>query len=78
MREVVITAALPLVTNGLAFLAMFGVMLWINWKLDLIAFVTFPILLLYRERLNEMSHVLRIWGTISDFRNASKQSSACG
>lgn len=51
MREVVITAALPLVTNGLAFVAMFAVMFWINWKLCLIAFVTFPILLFFVTRI---------------------------
>jgi ATP-binding cassette subfamily B protein len=51
MREAVITAALPLATNGLAVFAMFGVMFWINWKLALIAVVNVPILLVFVTRI---------------------------
>jgi ATP-binding cassette subfamily B protein len=43
MREVTVTAALPLFTNGLAFFAMLGVMLWMNWRLALVAVVASPI-----------------------------------
>src|SRR5215467_3585514 len=43
MREVVITAVLPLVTNGLAFFAMVGVMFWINWRMALITVIPVPI-----------------------------------
>ncbi len=43
MREVMVTAVLPLVTNGLAFFAMGGVMFWINWRLALITVIPVPI-----------------------------------
>ena len=43
MREVTVTAALPLVTNGLAFFAMLAVMFWMNWRLAMVAVVASPV-----------------------------------
>jgi ATP-binding cassette subfamily B protein len=43
MREVTVTAALPLVTNALAFFAMLAVMFWMNWELAMVAVVASPL-----------------------------------
>lgn len=51
MREVAVTAALPLFTNGLAFFAMLAVMFWMNWKLAIIAVVASPIFILAVTRI---------------------------
>ena len=42
LREVIVTAILPFMTTLLTLVAMVGVMLWMNWKLALIAILSFP------------------------------------
>ena len=43
LQEVLVTAALPLTGNIVTLLGMTGVMLWLDWKLTLIALVAFPV-----------------------------------
>jgi ATP-binding cassette subfamily B protein len=42
LRDVAVTAALPLCADGLVLLGMVGVMFWLQWKLALLALVTLP------------------------------------
>ncbi len=51
MREVLVTAALPLLTNSLTVVAMLGVMFWMNWRLALITAVAFPFFVAFITRL---------------------------
>lgn len=53
MREIIITALLPLITNGLAFFAMLGVMFWINWRLGMIAIVAGPVFVFSVNHITE-------------------------
>ncbi len=43
LKEVVVTAALPLVGNTLILIGMVGVMLWLHWQLTLLALVIIPL-----------------------------------
>ena len=43
LRDVAVTAALPLVADSLVLLAMVGVMIWLHWKLALLALVNLPL-----------------------------------
>ena len=56
LREVVVTAALPLVTNGASLLAMLAVMFWMNWHLGAIAVLAIPVFLLASGRLATRIH----------------------
>ncbi len=51
MRDVLVTAALPLLTNVLTVLAMLGVMFWMNWRLALLAVVAFPVFIILISRM---------------------------
>ena len=51
VREVVVTALLPLVGNLLILAGMLSVMLWMNWQLTLVALVTVPLFWLSTARL---------------------------
>jgi ATP-binding cassette, subfamily B, bacterial len=51
LREVTVTAALPLLTNLLTLVGMLGVMFWLNQELALLAAGIFPIFLLSTLRL---------------------------
>lgn len=44
VKEVAITAIIPLAGNSLIFIGIVGVMLWLNWQLALIALSTLPLL----------------------------------
>lgn len=44
MKEIAITAAVPLIGNSLIFICIVAVMLWLNWQLALIALCTLPLL----------------------------------
>lgn len=44
MKEVAITAAVPLIGNSLIFICIIGVMLWLNWQLTLVSLCTLPLL----------------------------------
>ena len=45
LREVIVTAALPLAANVANLLAMLGVMFWLNWRLGTIALLALPLFL---------------------------------
>ena len=61
MREVTVTAALPLVTQCLTLVGMLAVMFWLNWQLAAIAIVIFPLFLLTSVRLgSRIQAVVRI------------------
>ena len=59
LREVIVVAALPLLTNILTMTGMLGVMMWLNLKLALIAIAIFPLFLLtttvMSKRINKVS-----------------------
>ncbi len=56
LREVVVVAALPLVTNTLTMVGMLGVMMWLNIQLALIAIAIFPIFLLTTATMSKRIH----------------------
>jgi ATP-binding cassette subfamily B protein len=43
LKDVVVTAILPLLANLMILAAMAGVMLWVNWKLAVVAFCAYPV-----------------------------------
>lgn len=43
LKDVVVTAILPLLANLMILVAMAGVMLWVNWKLAVIALCAYPL-----------------------------------
>ncbi len=56
LKEVVISAVLPLLSSVLILLGMAGVMLWMHWKLALIAIATFPCFWLLAARSGRKIH----------------------
>lgn len=52
LQEVMVTAALPLMGNIVMFTGMFGVMLWLDWQLTMVALVALPLFLLTNARLS--------------------------
>ena len=58
LKEVSITAAIPLVVNNLTLLGMLGVMFWLNWELTLIALTVFPLFLLTTLKITRRIHGL--------------------
>ncbi len=56
LREVIVSAALPLVTNGASLLSMLGVMFWVNWRLGTIAVMAIPLFLFSSGRLATRIH----------------------
>lgn len=52
LKEVTVTAALPLATSFMLLVGMFGLMLWMNWQLTLLVMVPLPFLGLRVVRLN--------------------------
>lgn len=55
IKEVSVTAIVPLLSSGLIFTVILSVMLWLNWQLALIALVPLPILWLVT--LNKSKHI---------------------
>jgi ATP-binding cassette subfamily B protein len=53
LKDVAITALLPLVAHGLILLGMVGLMAWLNWQLTLLALVTVPLFWLSTMRLTK-------------------------
>jgi ATP-binding cassette subfamily B protein len=51
VREVAITAVLPLLAHGITVLGMLAVMTWMDWRLSLTALATMPLLLLATRRI---------------------------
>jgi ATP-binding cassette, subfamily B, bacterial len=58
LQEVAVTAALPLVTNVVTLTAMAMVMLFMNWRLALIAFSVFPVFSFAMVRLTKRIHAV--------------------
>ena len=56
LKDVTVTAALPLVANLLIVVGMVGVMLWLHWKLALLALVIVPVLPLWTGRFIKGIH----------------------
>jgi ATP-binding cassette subfamily B protein len=56
LKDVAVTAALPLLANLLIVFAMIGVMLWLQWKLALLALVILPLLPLWTGRFVKGIH----------------------
>jgi ATP-binding cassette subfamily B protein len=53
LRDVTVTALLPLVTSFLTLAAMIGFMLWVNWQLTLLALLPVPFAWLQLSRLGK-------------------------
>lgn len=53
LKETAVTAALPLLANVLIFTGMIGVMLWLDWRLALLALSPLPLLWLVSQRLTK-------------------------
>lgn len=52
LQEIMVTALLPLTGNLVTFVGMFGVMLWLDWRLALVTLVALPLFLLTNVRLS--------------------------
>ena len=52
LQEVAITAVMPLLVHTLTLTGMLGLMLWLNWKLTLLALLVFPLFFLTTLRLS--------------------------
>lgn len=63
LKETMVTAAMPLAANVLIFAGMVGVMLWLDWRLALVALAPLPILMLLSRmltgRIREVSRTQR-------------------
>ena len=51
LRVITIKTALPFITNIITLIGMFGVMLWLNWELSLIAIAAFPLFVFMTSNL---------------------------
>lgn len=51
LKDALVTAAMPLVANVLIFVGMVGVMLWLDWRLALVALAPLPVLWLLSRLL---------------------------
>ncbi|NJL35927.1 MAG: ABC transporter ATP-binding protein [Leptolyngbyaceae cyanobacterium SM1_4_3] len=58
LREVTITAAVPLFVNTLTLFGMIGVMLWMNWQLAVIGLLVFPFFILSTLKLTKRIHTV--------------------
>ncbi len=56
LKDVIVSAMLPFLTNVLIVLGMIGVMFWMNWRLALLAMLVFP---LFWVRTSSLSRRLR-------------------
>lgn len=56
LREVTITAAVPLVVNTLTLVSMVGVMFWMNAQLAIIGVLVFPLFVLTATKLTKQIH----------------------
>ena len=56
LRDVAVSAVLPLIASVLILVGMFGVMAWLNWKLMLLAVCVFPFCWLTTVRLGNRVH----------------------
>ncbi len=56
LRDVVVTAMLPLLGSILLLISMFAVMFWMNWRLTLLAAVVFPLFAISSVRIGRKIH----------------------
>jgi ATP-binding cassette subfamily B protein len=56
LKDVLVTAALPLIMNVLLVIVMLGVMFWINWRLALIALIPLPLVWLCTTSFSRKIH----------------------
>jgi ATP-binding cassette, subfamily B, bacterial len=56
LKDVIVTAALPLMGNILILVGMVGVLFWLNWQLALLAMVTVPLFWLSTITLTDRIH----------------------
>ena len=63
LKDALVTAAMPLVANVLVFVGMVGIMLWLDWRLALVALAPLPVLWLLSRllagRIREVSRTQR-------------------
>lgn len=52
MRDVMVTAVLPLLANTLVFVGMWAVMFWLNWQLAVLGLAAFPLMVLWTSFLS--------------------------
>lgn len=52
MRDVMVTAVLPLLANTLVFAGMWTVMFWLNWQLAVLGLAAFPVMVLWTTFLS--------------------------
>ncbi|NVD08486.1 ABC transporter ATP-binding protein [Vibrio sp. JPW-9-11-11] len=58
MKEVAVTAAVPLLGNSLIFICIVSVMLWLNWQLALLSLSTLPLLWLFTLSSSKQIHTV--------------------
>lgn len=56
VRDVAVTAVLPLMASVLVLLGMAGVMLWLNWRLGLVALSVLPLFMLSTVKIGRRIH----------------------
>ena len=56
LKDVIVSALLPLLANTLVLVGMMGVMSWMNWKLTLLALVVLPLFAISTIRLSGKIH----------------------
>ena len=56
LREVAVTAALPLIVNSLTFVGIVSVMFWLNRELTLIAITIFPLFVISTLKISQRIH----------------------
>lgn len=56
LKDVTVTAALPLLSSGLLLVGMMSVMLWMNWRLGLLVVAVFPLFALVTYRSSRKIH----------------------
>jgi ATP-binding cassette subfamily B protein len=56
LKDVVVTAVLPMLANLFVLVGMVGVLFWLNWQLALLSMVTVPLFWLSTVRISEKIH----------------------
>lgn len=51
LKEIVVTAALPLMVHLVMLISMVGVMFWMDWRLSLVTLIVFPLFALTTQRI---------------------------
>lgn len=56
LKDVAVSAALPLISSGLLLVGMLGIMLWMNWRLGMLVLAVFPLFALVTYRSSFKIH----------------------